>query len=165
MFDFKDPLQNIRKYFDRINLIFYFIVSIPLLLFAIVYLNYEEAGGLRNTTTESFNILTHVLIPLLAIASMVGSWLYYKKELKAKVSSSGLSEKLNLFYSTLINRYLILMAGTLLAVLGLYVTGEQLFAALYTVMLVASSLIRPTPARLIRDFKLSKEDEKALRAS
>ncbi len=165
MFDIKDPLQNIPRFLDRINLIFYFIVCVPLVLFAIVYLGYEKAGGLKDTVGDNFSIPVHVLIPLFALASLVGSWLYYRQALKTQLPSSGLSEKLRLFYKLLINRYLILIMGTLLVVLGLYLTREQLFSALYMVMLIASSLIRPTPARLIKDFNLSEEDEKALRES
>lgn len=162
MFDFKNPLQNVRQYLDRINLIFYFIVSVPLILFVIVYLRYEQAGGLRSTTADSFQLSTHALLPLLAVASLLGSWWYYRQKRRSGAASADLSTKLSLFYSTLIRRYLILMAGSLLAVLGLYLTGEQLFAALYTVMLIASSLIRPTPSRLVRDFRLSKEEQETL---
>lgn len=162
MFNRKKILNNLSEYLNVLNIIFYLTVGIPLILFCIVYLKFQGQGGLLPTTAENFYFLLHVFIPVLIVITIIFAYAYYRKQLKQKHLKVSLTEKLLFFYQISVNKYIILCIANMLAVVGLYLSGEQFFAALYAITLVVFSFSRPTPLRIIKDLKLNKDEQKKL---
>lgn len=162
MFNREKLLANLGQYLNTLNIIFYLAVGLPLVLFCISYIKYEEQGGLRPTTQENFHILLHIFIPAFTIISAIYAYLSYRRQLKQKDLQVSLTDKLLFLYQISIKKYILLFIANMLPVIGLFLTGEQLFAGLYAIALVIFSLNRPTPLRIFRDLKLSKEEQNKL---
>lgn len=158
MFDKNQLLKNTKEYFNTLNIIFYLLVGVPLMLFCILYLKFEGQGGLQQTAQGNFSFFLHALIPLTTLACIAGAYVYYRKSRKQVKPETPLREKLLFFYRISMIQYGILFAANMLPVIGLYLSGEQLFPALYAVALVAFSINRPTIHRLIKALRLNKEE-------
>lgn len=162
MFNKEKLLSSFSEYLNTLNIIFYLMVGVPLIIFCISYINFQEQGGLIPTTTENFQFTLHVLIPALTIISLIYAYVSYKKQLKQKNLKIPLTDKLLFFYHKSIHKYTFLVIANMLPIAGLFLAGEQVFAALYAIALIAFSLNRPTPHRIIRDLKLNKEEQQKL---
>ncbi|MEK6481602.1 hypothetical protein WJR50_28925 [Catalinimonas sp. 4WD22] len=154
-------LSNAYEYFNTLTLVFYLMVGIPLIFFVLVYLQYEEQGGLK--ATESMQILPHIIIPLATIASIYFAYKLYNQKLYQQ-QPARFQEKLKTFHEVSLYKYGLLSLANFLPVIGMYFTGEQLFAGLYAIALVVFSLNRPTHQRISKDMKLSDEEKQWLRS-
>ncbi|MFP4090698.1 MAG: hypothetical protein ACLFUB_18445 [Cyclobacteriaceae bacterium] len=155
-------LSNAYEYFNTLTMVFYLMVSVPLLFFIIVYLSYQEEGGLQ--PTQRMNVVEHVLLPAAIIISLVMPFVMYRRQLQARRPMDGFRAKLRTFHQLSFYRYGWLTLANFLAVLGMYYTGEQLFAGLYAIALVVFSLHRPTASRIIKDTKLNEQEKEWLRS-
>jgi hypothetical protein len=157
----KHFLSNAYEYFNTLTMVFYLMVGIPLLFFVILYLQYQEAGGLQ--VTDNWELIPHVLIPAATVASIVMAYRLYKNTLTQR-SPKAFREKLRTFHEVSIYKYGLLDLANFLPVLGMYLTGEQIFAGLYAVTLVVFSLNRPTHSRISKDMDLSQQEQQWLRS-
>ncbi len=155
----KHYLDNAVEYFHTLHQAFYLSVSVPLILFCVVYLRLRGAEALK----EGINFSGwHLAI----IIGMVGGswWAYraYRQRFAQYDASAPFRERLRFFHRAAWIKYAWLAAVNLLPVIGLYATGESLFLALYAVALVIFSLNRPTQKRVAQDLRLSDTEEKRL---
>ncbi len=162
MSDNKRLLKSSYEYLNRLNLVFYFLIGIPLILFCFIYLGFEQRGGLQNTTAGSYNPLLHLLLPLLMTLSLVLAYVNHRRQQKKVVPQAALQHKMLFFYHLSVARYGLLLAASLLPVIGLYLTGEKLFVGLYAVALIAFSVSRPTLRSIIKNLRLNKEQKEKL---
>jgi len=142
-------------------MVFYLMVGIPLIFFVLIYLQYEGQGGLQ--ATQRMEILLHIVLPISIVACLYFAYNIYKKELQ-KRQPQKFQEKLRTFYEVSLYKYALLSLANFLAVVGMYFSGEQLFAGLYAITLVVFSLNRPTHQRIVKDVKLTEEEEEWLRS-
>lgn len=159
MSDNKRLLKSSYEYMNRLNLVFYFLIGIPLTLFCVIYLGFEKRGGLHNTTAGSYDPLLHLILPLLMAFGLIAAYISHRRQQKKVVPQAALQHKMQVFYHLSVARYGLLLAASLLPVIGLYLTGEKLFAGLYAIALVFFSISRPTLRRFIKDLKLDKEQQ------
>lgn len=155
----KKYLQNAYDYFHILNIVFYILIALPLLGFCYAYLQYEAQGGLL--PTQQFSALHLALILGTGLVLGLAFW-WYRRGMQQVEADWSLQRKLEFFYHRIREKYFLFMIANSLAALGLYLTGEQLFAAVYTVALVAFSLHRPTLQRVIKDLRLSKPEQNHL---
>ena len=143
---------NRQTYLDRINLIYYALISVPLLLFAIVYLNYYRdkllipmnrplAGG-------------YILIAIGCVVFAGIAYYRYRKKLKMVIGEKLLRDKLNQWHQALLANYWLMGVLSLVAVAAFYTSKSQVFVACYALLLFLVSLLRPTQQRLTRELKL-----------
>lgn len=159
MFSSKKYLQNAYDYFHILNIVFYILIALPLVGFCYAYLQYEAQGGLL--PTEQFSIV-HITIILGTGLSLAFAFWWYRRSLQLVDPDWPFQQKLEFFYHRIREKYALFMVANSLGALGLYLTGEQLFAAVYTVALVAFSIHRPTPRRVMDDLQLSKPERNLL---
>lgn len=158
----KHFLSNAYEYFNTLTLVFYLMVGIPLMFFVILYLQYQEAsGGLQ--VTENWQLIPHVLIPAATVAIIVLSYRVYKNAISQR-SPDTFREKLRTFHEVSLYKYGLLSLSNFLPVLGMYLTGEQIFAGLYAVALVVFSLNRPTLTRITKDVSLTQQEQQWLKS-
>ena len=155
----KKYLQNAYDYFHILNIVFYILIALPLVGFCYAYLKYEGQGGLL--PTNYFSAL-HLLL-ILGTGLIIGFAFWWYRQAMQKVEADwSFQQKLQYFYYRIREKYALFMIANSLAALGLYLTGEQLFTAVYTVALVVFSLHRPTPRRVMNDLKLSRPEQEHL---
>ncbi|MEM6841938.1 MAG: hypothetical protein AAF944_22045 [Bacteroidota bacterium] len=158
----KKYLQSAYEYFHKLNITFYLLIAVPLVGFCYAYLHYEAKGGLLPTVQFSWIHITFILGTVLCVAYAL---YWYRQALQQLDTDWPFQKKLRFFYQRSRSLHTILMVSNGLAALGLYLTGEQLFAGVYAIVLVVFSLYRPTYRRVVRDLRLSKaEEEKLVRA-
>ncbi len=157
MFSRAKLLKDLNHYLNSLNIVYYLLVGIPLILFSMVYLQYESESGFQDTTQIRW--LSHGLIIVLTAGCLVLASVWYRKEIRKLNNTAPSSDKLIFFFRKSSIKYLLLCLGNLFPVAGLYLTGEQLFAALYAIALVVFSFSRPTIIRIFRDLKMSKSEQ------
>ena len=155
----KKYLQNAYDYFHILNIVFYILIALPLVGFCYAYLQYEAQGGLL--PTEQFSIV-HIAIILGTVLSLAFAFWWYRRSMQQVDNEWPFQQKLQFFYHRIREKYALFMVANSLAALGLYLTGEQLFAAVYTIALIAFSIHRPTPRRVVNDLQLSKSEQNRL---
>lgn len=157
----KHFLSNSYEYFNTLTLVFYLMVGMPLIFFVLIYLQYEEVGGLQ--PTENIAWLPHILLPAGVLMSVYFAYSLYKKQLHQRQAST-FQEKLRAFHEASLYKYGMLSLSNFLAIIGMYFMGEQIFAGLYAISLVVFSLNRPTHHRITKDMQLSKDEQQWLRS-
>lgn len=156
---YKKYLQSAYEYFHILNIVFYILIALPLVAFCYAYLQYEGRGGLL--PTSQFTALHAVIIGGVALSIGLAFW-WYRRAMQKVTDDWPFQRKLQFFYHRIREKYFLFMVANGLAALGLYLTGEQLFAAVYTVALVVFSLYRPTPRRVTTDLRLTQEEQDRL---
>jgi hypothetical protein len=155
----KHFLSNAYEYFNTLTMVFYLMVGVPLLFFVVLYLQYQEAGGLQ--VTESWQFLPHVLIPAATVISIFLAYRVYKNKIFQREPKT-FRKKLRTFHEISLYKYGLLDLANFLPVIGMYLTGEQVFAGLYAVTLVVFSLNRPTHKRISKDMELTQQEQQWL---
>ena len=155
----KHYLDDAVEYFHTLHQAFYLSVSVPLILFCVVYLRLLGAGSL----TESINFgIWHGVV----IAGMAGGswWAFraYRQRYVQYDTQAPFRKRLRFFHRAAWVKYAWLSAVNLLPVIGLYATGEASFLVLYAIALVIFSLNRPTQKRVAKDLRLDDAEEKQL---
>lgn len=152
-------LNNSAEYFHTLHLVFYGMVSVPLLLFCVVYLRRMGSGDLAEGFTfgavQGAVLVSMILSGLLAYKS-------YQKRFDRYDAGQPLRDRLRFFYQATWLKYGWLAVTNLLPVVGLYLTGEQFFVALYAVSLLLFSINRPTLKRVSSDLKLAASEQERL---
>ncbi|WPP49410.1 hypothetical protein [Catalinimonas niigatensis] len=154
-------MSNSYEYFNTLTLVFYLMVGMPLIFFVLIYLQYEEVGGLK--PTESIMWLPHIVLPVGVLICLYFAYSLYAKQLRQR-QASAFREKLRAFHEASLYKYGLLSLANFLAIIGMYFMGEQIFAGLYAIALVVFSLNRPTHHRITKDMQLSKEEQQWLRS-
>ena len=155
----KHFLDNSAEYFHTLHLVFYLMVSVPLILFCIVYLRRMEQGGLD--TNIAFGWL-HTLITLGIILCGIMAYHTYRQRFRRYDPAASFRHRLRFFHRTAWLKYVWLGITNLLPVIGLYLSGEPFFVALYAVALILFSINRPTINRVTNDLRLSAAERERL---
>lgn len=155
----KKFLENSAEYFHTLHLVFYLMVSVPLVLFCFIYLRYMEEGGLNSNFAldglHAFFTLGVVLVGVIAYRA-------YRRRFRQYDATAPFRQRLRFFHRAAWLKYLWLGVANLLPVVGLYLTGEQYFVGLYAVALILFSLNRPTLKRVATDLRLSTTEREHL---
>ena len=152
-------LSNSAEYFHTLHLVFYLMVSVPLVLFCVVYLRRMGQGGLAEGFT--FGAVHGAVL----VGMLLSGWLAYvtyRKRFDRYDPAPPLQERLRFFHQAAWLKYVWLAVANLLPLVGLYLTGEQFFVALYAVALVLFSINRPTLKRVSTDLKLTVAEQERL---
>lgn len=148
-------LNNSAEYFHTLHLVFYLMVSVPLLLFCVVYLRRMGEGGLAAGFT--FGVVQGAVLVGIVLCGLM-AYYSYRKRFDRYDAGQPFRERLRFFHRAAWLKYFWLTVANLLPVIGLYVTGEQFFVALYAVALVLFSINRPTLKRVSSDLKMTAEE-------
>lgn len=152
-------LDNSAEYFHTLHLVFYLMVSVPLILFCLVYLRLMEAGGL----SEGFAFgAVHAGVLSGMVLSGWLAYASYRKRFSHYNAGQPLRNRLRFFHRAAWLKYAWLGVANLLPVVGLYLTGEQFFVALYALALILFSINRPTLKRVSQDLKLNAAERECL---
>ena len=140
--------RSITDYFNMLNMIYYVLVAIPLVLFLIVYLNQKETlseNGFLHAKQMYFKLALVLIVPL----GVVAGELIFKNRMNRDFSQFFLQTKLHHYFQASLIRYAAYFTGSLIAVIALYFFVEGILVGLYMVVLFSFSLIRPTKKRIV----------------
>lgn len=152
-----------EKFYHRLNLIFNGIVASSLVPFSFAFLETQKESP--DSPLVEGSMYTILLIVLLVLSTLV--IVYYlsfrKRVLEPVKKIELLPEQLKSYLKAKLKTYGLLESVGFIALIGLYVTKDQLFSFVYVVVLFIFSLGRPTYDLVVRELALSKEKEVKLR--
>ena len=155
----KKFLENSAEYFHTLHLVYYLMVSVPLILFCVIYLRFMAEGGL----TGNFSLDgLHAFFTLGTVLSGTLAYWAYRQRFRHYDATEPFRQRLRFFHRAAWVKYLWLGVANLLPVAGLYLTREQFFVGLYAVALILFSLNRPTLRRVVNDLRLSTAERERL---
>lgn len=155
----KKFLENSAEYFHTLHLVFYLMVSVPLILFCLIYLRYMGQGGLNsNFSLDGL----HAFFTVGVVIAGTMAYQAYRRRFRHYDATEPFRQRLRFFHRAAWVKYLWLGVANFLPVLGLYLTGEQFFVGLYAVALILFSLNRPTLRRVVDDLRLSAGERERL---
>ncbi len=145
----------LKNYIDQLNLIYYGLIALPLVLFPVVYLPMKE--GVVVEFGEDSGIL-YYLAAILLFMVIVFARRLFRRSLNTIDISWQLGKKLTAYRKASVVFYSLGLFACLVSVGLLMFTRHQLFVATYPILLLVLSFYRPTIERLKRDLPLTKED-------
>jgi len=148
------------EYYRKINTYYYTIVLLPLSLFAVKYIQlyavFNNGGKVLREKMLSTSAMSTFVFSLLLIA--VIQWMYLS-DLKSKFIDKKPVEKLEIYKKVFLKYTIILQSYALLIVVLLYAIDFPILAVVYGIILVISSMQRPSYLRIFRKVKLTKDEK------
>ncbi len=144
----------IKDYIDKLNLIYYGLIALPLVLFPVVYLPIKE--GIL-TDFEQSSVLHYVAALLLFLVVYFARRLF-KRNIALIDIDWTFEKKLQGYRKASVIFYALGMVSCMVSVGLLMFTEHQLFVATYPILLLILSFYRPTLERLKRDLPLTEKD-------
>lgn len=148
-------------YHHQIYRMYHGIIALSLLPFFLVFLELEVASIKEARVPQIWvNLVLVVLIPVCVVIN----WKVWKSEFFKYLGCKNLKEKLIEFRRVEVKKYLALELVCFFALLGLWLTAHYLFVIIYFAVLVQFSFLRPSEQRIVREMKLTKNEQQNLRA-
>jgi hypothetical protein len=138
---------TIGQYFNKLQSALLFILIVPLLIFTTLYL---FAHGMAEDQLSEYYIVISAAVVLDWFMAVV----IFNKKIKSARNQQGLGAKLDKYFKLTIVRYSVLSSASLLLAVGLYLSGSDVFMAMYMVGLLIAGILWPTSRRVSDDLKL-----------
>lgn len=149
-------MEQLKKKYKSLEVVILILMVVSLPLFGMVYLYYNSGNmdwGLPVLPDWIDDLLYGAGIGLLLV-----QYLLFHKNLKAAIQLEDLFQKLSSYLKATQVRFLILFLTSLLSTVGLLFFKSPMYVVIFAVTLLFYSLAKPTPDRIKRLLKLSKED-------
>lgn len=151
-----------QEFFYKINVQFNWVLAAPLGLFIILYLEWRDDTWRSFLTDDSYRaIINYTLLPII-----IGLWIFAFKSFRDKRASIDanltLQERLELFINYYMKSQVYFTISALIAMIGLFLTGSNLFAAYYLILIFYISFNRPSANYVNKMLKLGKEEREIL---
>jgi hypothetical protein len=140
--------------YQLLNLIFYAMVGVPLVIFLYLYLEIKDGKFIADSPDEDLHQVLVILVLIFCLINVALSFFVYRKYVKSTDSALPLIEKLQIFYKASVIKFSFMEAATISILIGLFLTAEQIYIVLYLVLLLLFSLSRPTPYKFRKDMKI-----------
>lgn len=138
---------SISQYLNKLQILFFVLLMAPLLVFIALYFFFPD-----NPVEPRTEYL--IILPFAAFVDLFLGMTIFNKKIKSARTAQGLGAKLDKYFQITIVRYSFLASGGLLLALGFYLTGSDVFSALYVVVLVLSAIYWPTGGRVCKELML-----------
>lgn len=154
-------VQEIRKIYKTVEVRLLILLGLSLPIFGVVYL-YYNSGNLNWDLPEVMPIL-EMLLAGLGVFLVLAQFLLFRKRISGSGELKSLLSKVQVYAAASLQRIHLLAISCLLDAIGLLFFKNPIFVVLFAVTLVFFSLAKPTPDRIIRLMKLSKEEGDVIR--
>lgn len=145
---------SISQYLNKLQILFFLLLMPPLLVFIALYFLFPDLPG--ETRAEYL-----IIIPLAALVDLVLGMIISNKKIKSVRNAQGLGAKLDKYFRITIVRYSFLTSAGFVLAIGFFITGSDLFSALYVGNLLVSASYWPSAARVCKELML-KGDEREM---
>lgn len=156
----EDDQFDKRAYFRKIESIVYVMLAVPLIAFAWVFLEKEQAGDLRAVFFEEPDYMFHAVMFIGVGYVLMRTVLTWKRDvLNALKRIEALDTKLKMLMRPIIERNLLWAFGAGIGAYGLYEKGDMIYALVFTMFLLLITSNRPSAYYFIKLLKLNKEEK------
>lgn len=151
----------IRQIYDRLERNLLLLMALPLPVFAVIYL---QAGkdGFDQPTLAIFgaNFLLALAIFLLGL-----QYFNFQRQInQIRMLDEPLEIRMAKYEKAIMARYWILFIITWISGLGLYLFENQLFSVVFALTLIAFSLGKAMPRRIVKQLRLKGEEKEKVEA-
>lgn len=153
--------KNGEEYYNKIYLQFNFFIAISLVPFGYLLLQ-KQAGLLMPMVDDEFQLMVVSALLLAAAAVIFQVIKSFKEYLAGQEDSQSLREKLDVYKTHSVKKFISFFLASMICVCGFYLTAHSIFIVGYIVSTVLLSIKRPTLNTIIEDLKLSKEEQQIL---
>ncbi len=144
-----------QEFLDKLNNWFNGLISIPLLAVAYGYLEIFS-GGLQGVYAFNDYVTGGIIIVLLSYS--VFSTRSYKKEIASFSKNDLLTTRIESYFVASKQFYFKIFSVSLLAVVGIYLSGSIAFAGFYAFLLFLLSIYRPSLLTVANKLNLSGQE-------
>jgi len=152
--DFNSP----ESFLEKLNNWFNGLIAIPLLAIGYGYLEIFS-GGINGFIVVNI-YLSIVIISMLVIYSIITTR-NYKKSIGLIPKEGAMLERLSIYFTASKQFYIKIFIVSLIAVLGLYITGSITYAGFYAFLLFLLSIYRPSLLTVATKLGMKGEERKA----
>lgn len=154
--------ESTEDFFYKINLWFSWVLAAPLVLFVILYLEWRDDSWMAFIQSETLlRIAIFSGIPII-LGIGIFAHLTFRKSIREIEPSLVLRDKLGKYAALFLRMQLFFTISALISMLSLFLTGSNLFAVYYLILLFFISLSRPSPQLISKQLKLSSENREIL---
>ncbi|MDH5597503.1 MAG: hypothetical protein OEY34_00170 [Cyclobacteriaceae bacterium] len=146
---------NPEEFFIKINQTYHLLLSGPLIIFVLLFLEKGESDWRIRIGGEYLKLFT-VITPVLAILLLVYAIVVTRKSNRNIDSTLNLKDKLIQFNSHFKTEQFLFFLSGIVSMGGLYFTGSKFCIMSYLLVLFAASILRPSTDRLKKSLRLSK---------
>lgn len=150
--------NNWERFYQKLNMIFHGIIASSLIPFAWVFLETQKEfpeGPLVEGTNAT---ILKTLLVIGCAALLAYSRAFRQKVLKKMRSIETMENKLRPYLSIKSKHYALIESVAILSLVGLYLTKDHLFTAVYVIVLFMFSLERPAFDRVARELNVKEKD-------
>ena len=148
--------DNGVSFLNKLKMIFYMLIGIPLIAFIFLFLKYRE--GIEVGSTPEFYETLKIIVSVICILLSSIAYLLYGVLLKNARKEKKLRLKLQNLFNANILKFALLESGTIIVLIAFYLTGHMLFAAVYVMMLILFGISNPSIYTILNDLKLPKKE-------
>jgi hypothetical protein len=152
--------SSIKEFFYKLYNICLVMIFVPVCAFLFIY--YLAFTGKISPTIQTDRVQYIILasFPLLAILDLTIVHLVTKKRFALLRKETSLGIRLEKYFSIASLRISAIVATSLFMAAGLYLTGNELFAVYFLLLLLWFYIQWPSPNKVSKDLKLRGDEEK-----
>ena len=154
--------SNSREFLNKLQLYVNMMIAVPMIIFIYFFLQIENGNYFPELLDEGTLSYMRIGILLILLIMVVMATIAFKKHVDSINPEILLRDKLDLYYSASITRSFLYEIATLTSIIGLIISGEQIYVAYYTITLVAFSITYPTMHRIVGQLRLKKNEKEIL---
>ncbi|MAY83800.1 MAG: hypothetical protein CMP59_06655 [Flavobacteriales bacterium] len=141
------------------------IVHAALLFGQIIFLAlmlFINSTQIVDNSLEDLNEIFLILVPLVAIAGILGGKFLTQNKLESIKAKSDLNEKLDLYRGALIVKLALLEGPSFFGIICYYLTGDYIYAGIAALIIIIFFTYRPTKESIVKDLELDREEKSLL---
>ncbi len=153
------PYKNSKDYQRKLLNVAYSAIGFPMIFFLWLLLK-MTADDLYPMVSGPMEYVV-IFISILLVGGLIWMALVtFKSGITLSSEEKLLKEKLIIYEKVSERKFLFLFIASAITTLGLYLCANQLFTAIYALLIVFFSIGNPTRDRIAADLKLTKEDKR-----
>ena len=139
----------------------YLMVGLPMVAFMWLFLELSN-GSLQSMISPP---LEYIVISLCSLSVTALIWMgvkIFKNGLMLAKDESELKEKLIIYQKVSERKFVFLLYASIITVVGMYLCASEVFAILYTFIIIIFSMSNPTLEKISNDLRLKDETRKKM---
>jgi hypothetical protein len=146
------------EFINKLRMIVYALLAVPLIIFILLYLRTDKGDGISPIAGGNMAIFFTAFLAAAGLSSIFASYVIFKKKLKVLREEQMLSKKFDGYYKATIIKFSLFEAALILSIIGLLITGEQLFVAIFVIGIFVFSVESPSIRKLFSHLRLNKNE-------
>lgn len=156
--------KNSQEFLNRLQMSVNILIAIPMMIFIYFFLRIENQSYQPDLLDAGVLFYMRIGILLVTLILVIFGIVAFRRQVETINPEILLRDKLEFYFAASMTRSWIFEIATLVTLIGLITSAEEVYVAYYTMTLVGFSITYPTTHRIMRQLKLKKEEREILMA-